>query len=626
MFSAYQPLPALLTAALVALTRDSIPAACVLADVIVALWMVVPVAWFWGGRAFGLDRLTSLALGILALAPRDFTGFGLSFASIAETGLFTQLWAMAIFPVAVGALYRCLWCDDSAVALHGVRDVSVFGVVVAVSALVLTHLLFAIVLGWVALLMALIERRGVFGRLLRLFLVGAVVALVIGPWLWPLIAGLSDVGGSPWRGSREDGFPIGELCSRIAAGDLFDAGRAPWLGALVVLGLLGAIVRWTEDRRGRLAVLGLALGLALWLGRTTWGAAFDRLPLHRELEVVRYIALVHAAGIALAAPALAAIVLLVARIPRLRTAIAALLILGPLAIDRARDLDAVTSSAEDTEALDAIAKALALGADRGRFSGNAALGTESHVYRNHLAARSGRPLLGSNARGYHDTLSTYFALSFDRSAEAAALYNVTDLVVLGTVDPGPPWRRAEQAGPLSLWSSTATSSWFVFVRTPFVLGGSPRALRPFLQAESARMLARGELPELDPAQERRTPPPPGPYLAIESVIVAEGRGPGTYACRVRARGGDERLVLKASWDRGWRARIDDRDVPVLRAGPSFVLVDVPAGEHVVELVYRGPPERRALGLVAALAIILLALSSARFSATFPPLLPDPDGW
>ena len=82
-----------------------------------------------------------------------------------------------------------------------------------------------------------------------------------------------------------------------------------------------------------------------------------------------------------------------------------------------------------------------------------------------------------------------------------------------------------------------------------------------------------------------------------------------YAARVQA-SGEERLVVALNWDPGWRAQVDDQDVPVLRSAPSFLAVEVPPGEHRVTLDYHGPAERGPLSLLAFGGLLALLLRGA----------------
>jgi uncharacterized membrane protein YfhO len=63
------------------------------------------------------------------------------------------------------------------------------------------------------------------------------------------------------------------------------------------------------------------------------------------------------------------------------------------------------------------------------------------------------------------------------------------------------------------------------------------------------------------------------------------------------------VVLADAFDPGWRATVDGEPAPLLRANVAFRAVAVPAGRHVVEMVYR--PRAVILGL--ALTLLTLAL-------------------
>ena len=73
------------------------------------------------------------------------------------------------------------------------------------------------------------------------------------------------------------------------------------------------------------------------------------------------------------------------------------------------------------------------------------------------------------------------------------------------------------------------------------------------------------------------------------------------------------LVLTDTWFPGWRARVDDRDVPIMRADHAFRAVSLPAGQHRVEFAYQ--PTSLRIGLmvtaVAAALVLVLALWGAR---------------
>jgi hypothetical protein len=70
------------------------------------------------------------------------------------------------------------------------------------------------------------------------------------------------------------------------------------------------------------------------------------------------------------------------------------------------------------------------------------------------------------------------------------------------------------------------------------------------------------------------------------------------------------VVVREAFAAGWRARVDGRPAPVLRADVLFRAVEVPAGRHEVELFYR--PQGAALGLViSATGLLVLVLLGSR---------------
>jgi hypothetical protein len=78
--------------------------------------------------------------------------------------------------------------------------------------------------------------------------------------------------------------------------------------------------------------------------------------------------------------------------------------------------------------------------------------------------------------------------------------------------------------------------------------------------------------------------------------------------------GPSMLVVRNTWERGWRATVDGAPAPLLRADSFLQSVPVPAGEHEVRLVYREPTIGWGLlgsavvwaGLAAAIVSLIVA--------------------
>jgi hypothetical protein len=73
---------------------------------------------------------------------------------------------------------------------------------------------------------------------------------------------------------------------------------------------------------------------------------------------------------------------------------------------------------------------------------------------------------------------------------------------------------------------------------------------------------------------------------------------------------DGYVVLVDGYDPGWRARVDGRPVPLLRANVAFRAVAVPAGRHAVEMVYRPTAALTGLALSGITCVALVVAFAA----------------
>lgn len=169
-----------------------------------------------------------------------------------------------------------------------------------------------------------------------------------------------------------------------------------------------------------------------------------------------------------------------------------------------------------------------------------------------------------------------------------------DLVPLGTVAPGPPGLAIRLYGLERAW---------------------PRA-----------QVACRVIEEPDPERAMRRPYAPG-FDPERDVVLASAPAGRCSRGRVARRGGnaseerfeveadgDSYLVSRASFARGWVARVDGEDAPVLRANGKHRAVPVPAGRHEVVLRYEPPW----LGLGFALNALALLASAAGWVVTGRP--------
>jgi hypothetical protein len=165
-----------------------------------------------------------------------------------------------------------------------------------------------------------------------------------------------------------------------------------------------------------------------------------------------------------------------------------------------------------------------------------------------------------------------------------------DLVALGTVAPGPPG--------LSIRLYALDSPW-------------PReylACRAVAEPDSARALVRPYAAGFDPRRD----------VALEPGGAGLPRAActGGGARRTAARAGKETfevatdasayLVVRDSYARGWRARVDGVPALVLRANGKHRAVAIPAGKHEVVMWYEPPGLSIGIGLTVLAALTSVA--------------------
>jgi hypothetical protein len=114
------------------------------------------------------------------------------------------------------------------------------------------------------------------------------------------------------------------------------------------------------------------------------------------------------------------------------------------------------------------------------------------------------------------------------------------------------------------------------------------------------------------------PPRPAATFGPARVVALEERGDRT-TFRYRATT-EALLVVATTFDRGWRASVAGRALPIHETALGMLAVEAPAGEHALELVYRDPWLRvgGAISALAALAALWVALRGARRGRGGPP--------
>jgi len=131
------------------------------------------------------------------------------------------------------------------------------------------------------------------------------------------------------------------------------------------------------------------------------------------------------------------------------------------------------------------------------------------------------------------------------------------------------------------------------------------------EADDEAAFAALVAPDFDPESVVLLAPPAGPLPAPragKAFSVARVAVDAPEALTVDAESSEAGyLVLTRSYDRGWEARLDGAEVPLLRADLALSAVLLPAGAHRLELVYRPASFRAGAALSVASLLVLAGL-------------------
>jgi hypothetical protein len=250
------------------------------------LLSVFPLSVYIGSRLFDLDRWTAACAAALAPLAMNTVGYGFEHEAYMfyGSGLWSQLWAMVVLPVALGLAWRAVS-----------RNQHVFLAIVAMASVIAFHFLTAYLAGLCLVLFAFLRPREIWRRLVRVAWIGVTALLLVAWIVVPLLAT------AKWASSNEfqvgtyfdDSYGARQVLSWLFHGTVFDAplgiGRFPVFSILVAVGFVVCILRFRKDERARAIVAIFLLSLVLYCGRPTFGFILNLLPLNSNLLFHRYI-------------------------------------------------------------------------------------------------------------------------------------------------------------------------------------------------------------------------------------------------------------------------------------------------------------------------------------------------
>lgn len=259
---------------------------------LLSLW---PLCIYLAMRILGTTPWESTLVGIVSVLPVAVPGLGYELRSYLEQGVWSQLLGMWLLPLALAVAFRAVsegrWYGRSLVLCA-----------LCVSVHFPTGFLLLAVLG----LMALLRPSDIRRRLPRVVGIGTGSLLMASFAIVPLMEDQRFLGVSEEvKGSYlADSYGGRQVLSWLTRGAIFDAGRAPVLSVLVLVGLAVALLEARHSERHRFILLLGATSMLLFSGRSVIGPVLRWIPGAADLQLNRYLIGVHLAGVLLAASAL----------------------------------------------------------------------------------------------------------------------------------------------------------------------------------------------------------------------------------------------------------------------------------------------------------------------------------
>jgi hypothetical protein len=632
-FIYYQPLPALLVVLLHRALLGLVDLLTVFNAVRYVLLAGLPLTVFWSLRRMGTGTFgAAVAAAASPLLSGDFRyGFDYDSYIWRGFGMFTQLAAMHLSFMTVAVAWT---------ALRSRARSDVAWLALALSALVLTHLIYSYMMAITLAVLAIAgadARRDVVRRLVRLAMAGVPAGLITA-WLWlPFITQTAFLGASPYlQPEKYDSYGAQKILGWLVTGDLMDHGRLPVITALVALGIVAAFL--TRTALARTALVLFAVWLVLYFGKPTLDGLVGLFPMHDGLLLHRFIGSLELFAIVLvglgAAWALDAILSaprprVVSRAafasrlrldPPLRIAlagIAALVLLAPAMAERASFYASNSTWMRQTiDAINADADARTILASlRDQPPGRVFAGLRTTGYGPRMnfaipfnSVRFSDLLIFNRipvVAAPYSSLSLNADLFWDFAIDRPEDYQLLDVryVVAPAGTPVPSFLR-----PL-----TRTTR-YVLYAAPTTGYATYASLIDQQSVTTQRALFAINRPWFNSADVAGLR-----FHRFDFPAAREGASAVAIASCSRASYSYERvqpsridllvgcpdaslLVLKVTYHPNWRVLVDGREATRFMVSPSFVGVSLPPGDHFITAEYRSTPIKTPLAALSALTL------------------------
>lgn len=616
LFAAYQPLPTLAMGSIIAVFGGLIAPIKLFKASILICWALIPAAWYRGARWMGIPSLLCMFIALLTLSVHDPNAYGFGIRSATHKGLYTQHFGLLFLPLFVGAFAQLL---------RGQKQ-RLWSTSALFSLATMSHLWVGLYAAICAAMLVLSQPKKSLGRWRDVSTAATISTITLAWWLLPLIATNHYAGGLPWMQELHHGWPWQKTLERLLEGSIFDSTRPPILTALAGIGLVVIGRNWRVQMCRFYLLLLCTTGL-LFSGRTNIGELYNWLPLHNQVNVMRYITGIHICGIFAAATALWWLCRQIERRSKRWCSLALWMLAVTLVLGNAGDIKSTLRGFNaEQSSFNEVVEYLDSQPDH-RIAVHKSLGTNSHFYRDLLPLLTNRGQLQSYALGFHTTLSTYYAEYFDFSGTACELYNIGSVITRKPFDSSFPSSsfHSWQGEKHTIFHPQKPSGLFslVEVQGEFI-GPDFRALRPIVRSFAVPLFARGISPRIavDDQETLRVVDPQktahaftldtrksllqrfDPAAETQAQLSSFKQELAAYSITAEVpKNQHPWLLLKVNMFPWWHAYIDEIETEIIHVAPNFMAIPLGPGTQNIRFEFRNPSWQKAGALIGLFMLI-----------------------
>jgi hypothetical protein len=617
----YQPLGHWLVVLAHFATFRQVPVISVFVFVRWFLLALFPLTVYAGCRMMSIRPLTAAAASLLAPLIAAPNLYGIDYGSYIwrGNGLYTQLVAMHLFVLAVGAGCR---------AIRAGRRVTLAGLLLALT--FLAHFIYGYMAAATLILAAALPGSDAAPRrrFVRLGWVALLSIIVSAFQIVPMLGDGPFINRSRWEPEwKWQSFGAAETLSLTTSGDLLDGGRLPIVSLLALAGAIIVVRRRREAEEERFAWIFAFCGALLWIfllcGRAAWEPLFTVIGLSEAAQLHRFIGGAQWFLLILAAIGLSHLWMLPLRrrwrYPAL-AAVALTIIVLWLPIDERRHFldegygwgrDNLAAYANNRAAIAQVVETAAHLGGRAYPGLAAKWGMQLRVGYVPLYAFLSEAHIPAVAFLYHSmALPADVMVRFDDTRpEQYRLFDVRSVIADAGRAMPPFLRQIASAGPFRIYQPPTSDGSFDLVSAPYAYhvdgrtffdvndawlqSGWPAArAHLLLDYESAvATVPRPRLASLAPLTQ------PVPVVSCGAINGASDRGDEHFA-QFDVTRGDCFALFKMTYHRNWKATVDGVQSRIVMLSPGFVGIPLTAGHHSVAVRYDAGNGKAAMLLLA----------------------------